>query len=514
MPITEKPHFSYTKEALAVFALLAILYGYFYHEPGWNGNSRLALVFAVVQEGRLTIDSYHLKPGTDTGDKAVYEGHYYSDKAVGSSLLGAVAYFPFYNLSRAVGYRPPLWFQKYVVQLFALALPSAFAASLVFAACLGVSGSRRRAYVAAGAYALGTMAFPFSVIFFGHQLAAALLFSAFYLTLRLRYGGDFRRWHLFAVGLLLGLALITEFTTAVIVLPLVLYYFHTLWLRRRRSVAEETGQRIPGLLQTVGLPAVGGALPLALMLAYNYACFGSPFSLAYSHLENPLFREGMGEGLMGVHAPSLAVLYYITVHPAHGLFWQSPVLLASLVGLFLMLRRRGYRAEALVACASLAAMLFVNAGYYMWWGGWVFGPRHLIPALPFLALPLVFIRGRAFRLVTALGLVSAFQMFVVAATVVEVPDTLIREADKLAFFQYSSIYGFCFPRLLAGNLTHNLGRELFGLTGLLSLLPLLVVTATAAYAFTRKLRPHAGPPAQASRVDGGAPLTETSSGRS
>ena len=512
MPTTDKPRLRYTKEALAVFALLAILYGYFYHEPGWNGNSRLALVFAVVQEGRLSIDSFHLRPGTDTGDKAVYEGHYYSDKAVGSSLLGTLAYFPFYNLARLVGYRPPLWFQKYVVQLFTLALPSAFAASLVFAVCFGVSGSRRRACVAAAAYAVGTMAFPFSVIFFGHQLAAALLFTAFYLVLRLKGARDHPRWSLFLVGLLLGLALITEFTTAVVVLPVVLYYFHTLWLHRGRPGEGGERRRRPGVALAVMLPAIGGALPLALMLAYNYACFGSPFSLAYSHLEDPFFREGMGQGLMGIHAPSARVLYYLTVHPAHGLFWQSPVILASLAGLFLMLRA-GYAAEALVAAASLAALLLINSGYYMWWGGWSFGPRHLVPALPFLALPLVFLRGRAFRLVTALALVSAFQMFVVAATVVEVPDILIREPNKLGFFQYSSIYGFCFPRLMAGRLAHNLGRELFGLEGALSLLPLALVLAAVSYFCARKLRAHAAPAPQPTRVDGGAPLTETSSGR-
>ena len=480
-----------------MFALLALVYGYFYQEPGWNGNSRVDLVFSVVREGRLTIDSFHLAPGTDTGDKAVYEGHYYSDKAIGTSLFGAVSYFPFYHLARLVGYRPPLWFQKYVIMLFALTLPSAFAASLVFAACAAVSRSRRRAYVAAGAYALGTMAFPFSVIFFGHQLAAALLFSAFYLTLRLKHARDYRPRHLFLVGLLLGLALITEYTTAVIVLPLVLYYFHTLWLHRdaRGAAAdgdvteEATGRRgWPGLARSVALPALGGALPLALMLAYNYACFGSPFSLAYSHLEDPVFREGMGRGLMGINQPQPVVLYYLTVHPAHGLFWQSPVLLMSLAGLFFMLRRRVFRPEALVAVAALAALLLVNSGYYMWWGGWSFGPRHLIPALPFLALPLVFVPGRAFVLVPVLGLVSAFQMFVVAATAVEVPDGVISRAGELGYFQYSSIYSFCLPRLLAGQVSYNFGRDLLGLKGCVSILPLAFLLAGAIALFARRLK--------------------------
>ena len=47
----------YTKRALLVFVLLAIIYGYYYQDPLANGNSRLDLTFAIVQQGRLTIDS-------------------------------------------------------------------------------------------------------------------------------------------------------------------------------------------------------------------------------------------------------------------------------------------------------------------------------------------------------------------------------------------------------------------------------------------------------------------------
>jgi hypothetical protein len=47
--------------------------------------------------------------------------------------------------------------------------------------CLAISASRVRAFTVTMAVALGTLVLPFSYLFFGHQLAAALLFGSFYL---------------------------------------------------------------------------------------------------------------------------------------------------------------------------------------------------------------------------------------------------------------------------------------------------------------------------------------------
>ena len=63
------------REALFIFLLLAFLYAYFYQDGAWNGNSRLGLTFAIVEEGRLTIDSFHDQDVTFTEDKAIFNGH-------------------------------------------------------------------------------------------------------------------------------------------------------------------------------------------------------------------------------------------------------------------------------------------------------------------------------------------------------------------------------------------------------------------------------------------------------
>ena len=46
-------------EAILVFVMVLIAYGYFSTERDANINSRLALVKAFVDEGRFEIDSYH-----------------------------------------------------------------------------------------------------------------------------------------------------------------------------------------------------------------------------------------------------------------------------------------------------------------------------------------------------------------------------------------------------------------------------------------------------------------------
>src|SRR6201993_1308275 len=90
------------RRAVIIGVALFLTYAYFYQAGGWNQNTRFDLVRAVLEQGTFSIDKYH----ANTGDKAFVDGHYYSDKAPGLSLisiplvagaepvLGAVRIFP------------------------------------------------------------------------------------------------------------------------------------------------------------------------------------------------------------------------------------------------------------------------------------------------------------------------------------------------------------------------------------------------------------------------------------
>ena len=100
-----------TKRALLISAVLFVSYAFFYGGGGWNQNSRFDLMRAIIEQGTLRIDAYH----QNTGDKAFFQGHYYSDKAPGLALLGVPIVAAVRPLLRAARVDPasprgsPMW---------------------------------------------------------------------------------------------------------------------------------------------------------------------------------------------------------------------------------------------------------------------------------------------------------------------------------------------------------------------------------------------------------------------
>jgi hypothetical protein len=466
-------NFGTKKEALLVFLLLAFTYAYFYHDPGWNGNSRLGLTFAMVEEGRLTIDSYHNQEETATKDKAIYNGHYYTTKAIGSSLVAVLFYFPLYKLENLLNVKLALSELKYVLTFFSIGLPSALAGSLMYVLCKQVTGNRFRSYMSTIAINLGTMIFPYSVIFFAHQLAGALLFCAFFLIFQLNLEPNYRRKGiLFLIGFLLGYALITEYPVAPIVLVLIAYFFYTVF---KTGTANRSLAVIP--------PALGACIPIALTLAYSTSVFGNPISTGYTHSAVPEFQEQQSQALVGIGWPNPKAIFFMTMHPAFGLFWQSPVLIVALIGVWLMWRVSQYRVEALVSIAAFCSLIILYSGFYNWWGGWTFGPRYIIPMLTFLCLPLTLIPKRWFSSVVILGLISIMQMFIAVSSLILIPDDFYKQIGNLGYFAYSSIYSYCLHRLLDGEFSTNLGNKFFGLHMWTGLIPPLVIILIVTLAF-------------------------------
>jgi hypothetical protein len=465
----------YNKEALVIFLALFVTYGYFLRGfSGDNANSRLDLVFALVHEGRLTIDSFHDTPGMFTMDKSFYNGHYYSDKAIGTAVLGTIVYLPLYWIGLILKHQASLLYAGYLINLCAVAFPSAFAGSLIYLVSEHISRSKFRAYVVTMAIALGTMALPFSTLFFEHQLTASVLFIGFFIILRWRVNPQQgSNASTFLVGLLLGFALITSYPSVIIVAPVTLYYLYV--MKDRKPFYWTT---------YVVAPAIGMLIPLVIYLGYNTLVFGTPFTNAYRHLVDNAAQRGMGQGIMGVGWPRGVVLYYITFHPIRGLFFQSPVLIAALYGWYFMYKEKKFRIEALLSATALIGYLLMNSGYYQWWGGASSGPRHLIPMIPFLALPLSFFPVRYFSIVIGLTVVSIFQMFIVTA---QNPLTSCDPVWKmlkgnvpggLLPWLASSPIWYSIKHLYWGEYAMNLGNVL-GLHGLMSLVPLVVMFVAA-----------------------------------
>src|SRR5437016_5785728 len=97
-----------------------------------------------------------------------------------------------------------------------------------------------------------------------------------------------------------------------------------------------------------------------------------------------------------------------------GLLVLTPVVVAGVAGC-LLLWRRGLRAEAALIGALCLVEVTWNSGHngtFMSLGGWVPGPRFLIPLLPFLCFALAPALRRAPATVGAMALISAGAMVV------------------------------------------------------------------------------------------------------
>lgn len=454
-------------------AMLFLASAYFYQDPEWNGNSRLDLARAVVEQGTVAIDDYESAPQWETGDKAYFNGHYYSDKAIGSSLLAIPLYYVAYKLSAVLGIELVSAFTKHLLTTIVMGGAFTTAGLSMYWIAERVTGNAWKALVPTLALAFGTMLWPYSAVYYGHVPAAAFLILAFAILFSAR--GDASRLtaaRLFTVGLAAGLAFITDYTAGLIVVGLIVFGIFA--LRREGPL---------GLLKAAGISICGAALPLGLALAYNWNVYGSAFATGYAYEVENRFAQGMSQGILGISRPNLTTLYHITLDPQFGILWQSPVLILAPVGYIVGLSAARYRAAALLSLYVPLAMLAMNAGYYLWWGGSAFGPRLLIPALPFLIVPLAILSDASTGWVGVLGLISAAQMLIPLLGQIQ-PTLLVYRLHRGTFYVndqpftgFSLLYDYDLPQIgrqyAAGRPAWTLGAAV-GLPYLLSV-PALIV---------------------------------------
>ncbi|HEY7510179.1 MAG TPA: hypothetical protein VIG50_08000 [Vicinamibacteria bacterium] len=458
----------------ALFALALTAYAYFFQGGGWNAAVRFDLVRAVVEQGTVRIDGYE----KNTGDLAYRDGHYYCDKAPGLSFAAVPVYAAVYPLAGAGRVRGRfVSLAAWLATIVTIAVPSALtvAALSLAARALGVSAGWSAAV--ALAYGLGTLAFPYSTLFYGHQLAASLLFGAFVLLRRARAGNA--AWaRLFAVGTLLGAAVAVEYPS--VLGGAVIGAYAAAAVRPRWRLAAIVG---------------GAIVPLAALGAYHAAAFGSPLTLPYAFSTDSPRHQG---ALFGFGAPPPKVVGALLFSSYRGLFYSAPWLLLALPGLVRLWRLR-HRAEALSAGAVGTLYLILNAGLTDWHGGWAAGPRHLVPALPFLARGAPGrAAGRTPRRAERAGYgvlagASAALMLVATAVHPEVPRWIGRP------FEQYLLPAFAEGRLAINTLPIHTGTvherreawnagEWLGLTGLATLLPLAAALAAEAAWLARLLR--------------------------
>lgn len=324
------------------------------------------------------------------------DGRAYSQFGIGQSLYGMPFYLAGRFLMRVVpigGGRPDL-------------LPKAIVAAgntIAAAACVWVAwlfGWRLAASCAGGtvaalSLAFGTLLWPYSKFGYNAPLATLCLLGATYSTwvgVRLE-----RPRALILSGACAGAGLLTrhEFLVG----ALLLGAWIVIESHRRRDL-------LAGRLARFGTPFVAA---LIVWMAYNHIRFGTLFFTGYT--------PGFGSPIAGLSG--------LLMSPGASVVLYSPVVLAGAVALARCWRAD--RGSALLLTFLVVGFLLFYATLDDWQGGRSYGPRYLVPLLPFLCIPL----GHWFHTMQRPAGRHLLVAFITLSALVQVPGVLV-DFSKLA----------------------------------------------------------------------------------
>jgi hypothetical protein len=262
-------------------------------------------------------------------------------------------------------------------RVFFTTLTCAFAAALVcliFWSLLRRFGlSRRGALWGACLLGFATPLWVYSRDYFAEPLFTACLVGTFYLLM------DHARAAHAKQLVFAGLASSAGILTRVTFLPLCAIF--------AAYLALSSEQRRPGLRRAAWYLAacVPGVVIQALLDAHR---FGDVFSTGYHTAFDKGFSLPLAKGL-----------WWNLASPYRSIFLYAPVVGIFGFGIAGFLRK--HRAQAWLVTALAGAILLIYSKWWAWHGGWCWGPRFLLPAIPLLLVPgLVAARTRPWLVVT------------------------------------------------------------------------------------------------------------------
>ena len=327
-----------------------------------DGLSTFATTENLVRRG--SFDSNQLLwMGNQQGNIGA-DGNLYTRKGLGQVLLAV-----------PLAWLGLVWPSVGIVHVSLLLNPllTAWAGALLFRAGRRFGWRRSTSIATALIFGLATMAWPYTQGYFSDPVSAWGLLAAAYGMVAYAQSG--RKHYLMGAGAAWGIAYLTR-TINLMTLPIYLVgLFFVLDALTRHSVENTWRARLRAAFWQNWRPAVSFMLPVVaaglLSLWWNWFRFGSLFDTGY--VESESFSGDWLAGLFGLVAG-----------PARGYFWYNPALLLGIAGLGWFWRHQ--RVLLILLLTLVVLYVVVYAKWYMWHGGYSWGPRFLVPITPFLAL--------------------------------------------------------------------------------------------------------------------------------
>jgi hypothetical protein len=300
-------------------------------------------------------------------DKSKVGEKYFSDKAPLPTLLT----IPFYELSDAIGISKwgysqkeydgaPDWYLRLSTIIFiGSVITSCIPFVLLVLISFKISGHYRFKPTLIILAFFGSFLFVFNGTFFNHLIASLfLVLSVYYLK------NNPKAW---LSGIFAGMAFLCEYTFGLLFLLIPVY-----------QLVRLKKEAIKPVLQ-FGL----GLLPAAIIMGwYNYYTTGNVFEFIFYYTDYEEFSKGIKQNY-GFNYPTIDAILGLLISPYMGVLIYCPAIIYLLVGL----KRKGEFSirRNPVLLIALAFFILVSS-YFIWWGGYSWGPRYLLAIAGLLAV--------------------------------------------------------------------------------------------------------------------------------
>jgi len=264
---------------------------------------------------------------------------------------------------------------------------TAISTAILFAICRTYNFSIKIAITVAFLYGFTTMAWAYSSTALSVTLVSMTVLLSFYFYRKFVKNQNF--FSLIFCGFSLGASVLVRYDSFIIVVIILVFLIGTI-LRNKSKLKNLTCLLIPLFFCAI------------IFMGINYIQFGT--FLEYS------FKTESGYGL-GPTSPIHVGVFGLLFSPGAGLFIFSPILFTIFVSFFDFYKKD--KSSFLIFSAYFVSMLVFFGNLETWHGFVSWGPRYLLPVIPFLLIPLAAsIEKRnsiGFRfLVIVLGAIGAF----------------------------------------------------------------------------------------------------------
>lgn len=287
-----------------------------------------------------------------------------------------IAFIPIYLMSKVFcsDEASSYYFSAYYVSFINYFL-HAFCAFFLFKIALLLGASEQRAYLLSAFFGLSSYSFVFAQSTYEHHFEMLFILMSMFYALK-----NNSKKSGITSGLLLSLGLIFR-TTTILAVPAVLL------------MLKDTKSRLRALL--------GLSIGVVFVLLYNYYRFGSPFESGYPIAWT--LTHGDKFVFWSISRIPIA-LFGLLFSPGKGLLFFSPTILIAMLGLRTFWTKNRWMTYSIILMSVIYLGIFsLN---FAWHGSiWSYGPRYILPIVPFLYLPIIYVKPK--RWIT-LTLIAAF----------------------------------------------------------------------------------------------------------